>query len=149
MIVPKRKHFHYYDDYYHGSGIFDNIISKVSSAVTSSAAKEIGRKSLEGIAKGAQKGSEDAARLMIQKAVQKIANGKKKKNDQKIIEDLTNKIETLPELNADLRSGATATSIPSNTAVNGSKNGNNKTIDDRTRMLLDALKHGSGIKTII
>ena len=124
MIVPKRKHFHYYDDYYHGSGIFDNIISKVSSAVTSSAAKEIGRKSLEGIAKGAQKGSEDAARLLIKNTINKMTSPKKE------VPAMTSKKE-----------------VPAMTPTN-IKN-NHETIDERTRMLLTALKHGSGIKTII
>ena len=59
-----------------GRGVFTDILSKLSSAVTSSTAKKIGESAIKGVQKGVQSGSEELAKQGIKKLTSKVTSKK-------------------------------------------------------------------------
>ena len=107
-----------------GSGIFSDIISKVTSIASSSAAKQLGKSALEGATKGVKAGSELAAKRGVEAIADKIT----KKGRPKVIKtmDVQTITKELPKLSISKRPA----------------------IDASTRSMLDKLKRGSGIKIL-
>ena len=119
MLVKQRTHFR---DSRKKSGTDmssgGSIFGSILGALSSETAKSIGKSAVEGVSKGVQKGAEEAGRRAITHVVDKATRGKKGK-----------KVTLL-------------------TGTTGEKVLAPEEIDERTRRLLNALKGGSGIKTI-
>ena len=102
-----------------GYGIFSAITKAATSAATSAITKKVVEKALEGISKGIKQGAEHGAQELTKKAVDKLTKSSK------------------PMI-----------SLLQTTGMSGTKRPKHTDADNRTRMLLDSLKSGSGIKTI-
>lgn len=130
MLTKQRRHFNNAraigGSISSGSGIFSDIISKVTSIASSSAAKQLGKSALEGTTKGVKAGSEYAAK----RGVEAIANKATKKSRPKVIKAIESDVQTitneLPKLSINKK----------------------QTIDASTRSMLDKLKRGGGIKIL-
>ena len=75
MLIKQRRHFRNAraigGSISNGSGLFSDIISKVTSIASSSAAKQLGKSALEGATKGVKAGSEYAAKRGVEAIVNK------------------------------------------------------------------------------
>ena len=132
MLTKRRKHFRNArafgggrsategGDLSNGSGLFSDIINKVSSIASSSAAKQLGKSALEGATKGVKAGSEHAAKRGVEAIVDKVVKrGKSKAQPQ-----TKSQVAPTPVINK------------------------KQTIDASTRSMLDKLKTGRGIKIL-
>ena len=110
-----------------GSGIFSDIISKVTSIAGSSAAKQLGKSALEGATKGVKAGSEYAAKRGVAAIVNKASGARRSQSEQAAK-------KSKPEQSKPVNIQYIPTPITNKKQV----------IDAGTRSILDKLKRGSG-----
>ena len=125
MLTKQRRHFSNArtigGSLSNGSGIVSDIISKVSSIASSSAAKQLGKCALEGATKGVKAGSEYAAKKGVETIVNKVTKKSRPKVNKVIESDVQTITKELPKLSTNKK----------------------QVIDAGTRSMLDKLKRGS------
>ena len=138
MLTKQRRHFSNArtigGSLSNGSGIFSDIVSKVSSIASSSAAKQLGKSALEGATKGVKAGSEYAAKKGVETIVNRVSKANGSQSEQ-----VTKK--SRPKVNKVIESDVQT--ITPKLSIN-----KKQTIDAGTRSMLDKLKRGSGIKIL-